>query len=230
MLFMRRRQDVKILRRLFSSFQDPQIIEGSSSIPLNRASTGRGSKRHSRSSIPKWPSLAPKGLPPLLKCPEPTVRPEAADAVLHETSFTTPGGLFEALQDLLLLHDLPMTTLSRSAEQLKHNISRPSVTVVGELERRLTRLQWIGFLEQQVQRSGPTGRHVVRQLNQLMPSWDTAPDKSPQEHALRLDKETFTYTVSEAIALTCTEGRDWIEGQELLVRCLYPGRNDCSNP
>lgn len=107
-----------------------------------------------------------------------------------------------------------------------------TITEPGEIHRRLIRLQWIGFLAQQVKRTGPTGRHVVSRLDSYMPRWDfelTFKDTRQTErgHALQLDKETFSDTVAEAIGLASSvnSGRDWSEDQLLLARLLYPGNN-----
>lgn len=104
-----------------------------------------------------------------------------------------------------------------------------SIQHPGELHRRLTKLQWIGFLQQQVKRTGPTGRFVVNQLCAKMPYWDTVPlalggDDESSEHALHLDRETFMDRISESLSFASgvNGGRDWAEDLLLLARSLYP--------
>lgn len=224
----------------------------------------------------------------------PTCHSEAANSILHELNYTSVGGLFEAIQKLLLLPSSPdyhhqqnnngrencnenyeplfskgllqphiaapaNPRLSESeplqhASFLKTHLKEPplynvsTLTKSGELERRLMKLQWIGFLQQQVKRTGPTGRHVVDKLNRYMARWDcpavsTRVDASFSSafasslstdyadyddvgHALEIDKESFIDVTSRAIEFAATVddgGRNWNEDLNLLVRSLYPG-------
>lgn len=221
-------------------------------------------------------------------CPSPSVLPQATESILHELSYTTVGGLCEAIQELLLVNDSPMSLQSLphscwsrmscnslvdrtqtpltpqstlfnprhgnndgySIDELNYPInSRSSIndaysahhlnpvasplvscanlTKPGEIGRRLTKLQWIGFLQQQVKRTGPTGRHVVDQLNIHLPEWNSVPTIHDDEnHALKLDQGTFSELVGDAVAHAASviEGRNWSEDLALLARTLYPGK------
>lgn len=215
---------------------DPPVV------PERQASRGR--KRHQ---------------PVSFNSPSPVILPNAALSVLQELSYTTTGGLFEAIQHLLLIDDVsisdvPIPSTNQTTFQLSQrhhstelsnsdpNHSNPmspnftsslrQITQPGEVHRRLSKLQWIGFLAQQVHRTGPTGRHVVTELDRYLPRWDSQPSFGKGRelnHALELDRETFTNAVAEAVGLASSviDGRDWAEDKLLLVRSLYPGEGCC---
>lgn len=211
-------------RFVAKNINDDTLVSTTIKIP------GRGRKRS--------PATRKNEVSPSFSC-TPVVFPQAAKSILHESSYTSVGGLFEAIQQLLLVYDSPIgNTLHRQYKVENHvplsytlnlnstTIPRNNLRIItepGEIQRRLTKLQWIGFLQQQVERTGPTGRYVSSQLNLYMPPWDTDPNTSPH-HALKLDQETFIETVAEAVGLASNQGRDWSEDQFLLARSIYPGK------